>query len=39
VDGLDADGFDAAITDAMDLCPIGRLFAGAEVTVQAELLD
>ncbi len=37
VDGLDADGFDAAIKEAMDLCPIGRLFAGAEVTVDAEL--
>ncbi len=39
VDGLDADGFDAAVSDAMGLCPIGRLFAGAEVTVNAELAD
>jgi osmotically inducible protein OsmC len=37
VDGLDADGFDRAVEDAMALCPIGRLFAGAEVTVDAEL--
>jgi osmotically inducible protein OsmC len=37
VDGLDADGFDRAIADAMALCPIGRLFAGAEVTVDAQL--
>jgi len=37
VDGLDADAFDAVVSDAMALCPIGRLFAGAEVTVEAEL--
>lgn len=37
VDGLDADDFDAVVSDAMALCPIGRLFAGAEVTVEAEL--
>lgn len=37
VDGIDADGFDAVVSDAMALCPIGRLFAGAEVTVDAEL--
>lgn len=39
VDGVDSDGFDAVVSDAMALCPIGRLFAGAEVTVNAELLD
>lgn len=37
VDGIDADGFDAVVSDAMALCPIGRLFAGAEVTIDAEL--
>jgi osmotically inducible protein OsmC len=37
VDGLDEDAFDAVVTEAMALCPIGRLFAGAEVTVEAKL--
>jgi len=37
VAGLDTDSFDAVVSDAMALCPIGRLFAGAEVTVEAEL--
>jgi osmotically inducible protein OsmC len=37
VDGLDEDTFDAVVTEAMALCPIGRLFAGAEVTVEAKL--
>lgn len=37
VGGLDSADFDAAVTEAMDLCPIGRLFAGAEVSVDADL--
>ena len=37
VDGLDGADFDAAVSEAMDLCPIGRLFAGAEVSADASL--
>ena len=37
VAGLDADGFQAAVDDAAALCPISRLFAGAAITVSAEL--
>lgn len=37
VDGLDAAGFAAVVDEAAALCPVSRLFAGAEVTVQAEL--
>lgn len=37
VPGLDADGFQAAVDDAAALCPISRLFAGAAITVSAEL--
>src|SRR3954447_16921692 len=35
--GLDRDGFDAAVEEAAQLCPISRLFAGAQITVQANL--
>lgn len=37
LDGLDADGFQAAVDDAAALCPISRLFAGANVSVAATL--
>jgi osmotically inducible protein OsmC len=37
VPGLDRDGFDAAVEEAAQLCPISRLFAGAQITVQANL--
>lgn len=37
VDGLDADGFQAAVDEAAALCPISRLFAGAKVSVTASL--
>lgn len=37
VPGLDRDEFDAAVEEAAQLCPISRLFAGARITVQAEL--
>lgn len=37
VEGLDSAGFGEAVGEAMDLCPIGRLFAGAELTVDASL--
>jgi osmotically inducible protein OsmC len=37
VAGLDDHTFQAAVDDAAALCPISRLFAGAEITVSAEL--
>lgn len=36
VPGLDADGFTAAVDEAAALCPISRLFAGADITVDAQ---
>lgn len=37
VPGLDPGGFDAAVSEASELCPVSRLFAGATVTVAAAL--
>jgi len=37
VEGLDAAGFEAAVSEAIALCPVSRLFAGAEVTVSGHL--
>ena len=37
VPGLQQDAFDAIVADAAALCPVSRLFAGAEVTVSASL--
>ncbi len=37
VAGLDADGFAAVVDEAAALCPVSRLFAGAEISVEAEL--
>lgn len=37
VAGLQPDAFDAIVADAAALCPVSRLFAGAEVTVSASL--
>jgi osmotically inducible protein OsmC len=37
VAGLDEETFQAAVDEAAALCPISRLFAGAEITVSAEL--
>lgn len=37
IPGLDPDGFDAAISEASELCPVSRLFAGAKITVSASL--
>jgi lipoyl-dependent peroxiredoxin len=37
VPGLDADGFRAAVDEAAALCPISRLYAGAQITVDATL--
>jgi organic hydroperoxide reductase OsmC/OhrA len=37
VPALDREGFQAAVDEAAALCPISRLFAGAKITVPAEL--
>jgi len=37
VEGLDAEAFDAAVAEAAELCPVSRLFAGAQISVRAEL--
>ncbi len=37
VPGLEASEFQAAVDDAAALCPISRLFAGAAISVSAEL--
>lgn len=37
VGGLERGSFDAVVNEAMKLCPIGRLFAGASVSIDAEL--
>jgi osmotically inducible protein OsmC len=37
VPGLDADAFAAVVDEAAALCPVSRLFAGAKVSVDAEL--
>jgi osmotically inducible protein OsmC len=39
VDGLDAAGFAAIVAEAAGLCPVSRLFSGAEVTVGSHLLN
>lgn len=38
VDGLDGAGFRTIVDEAAQLCPVSRLFAGAAITVEAELL-
>jgi osmotically inducible protein OsmC len=37
VEGLDSEAFAAIVEEAAQLCPVSRLFAGAQVSVQAEL--
>jgi osmotically inducible protein OsmC len=37
VPGLDADGFTKVVDDAAALCPVSRLFAGAKISVDAQL--
>ncbi|OBK27105.1 osmotically inducible protein OsmC [Mycobacterium asiaticum] len=37
VAGLDADAFAVVVDQAAQLCPVSRLFAGAEISVDAEL--
>lgn len=39
IPGLDTEGFQQAVSEAADLCPVSRLFAGAKVTVEAVLDD
>lgn len=39
VDGLDAGGFEAVVAEAAALCPVSRLFSGAEITVSSHLLE
>lgn len=36
---LDASTFQSAVDEAAALCPISRLFAGAEITINAELVS
>ncbi|HSS32671.1 MAG TPA: OsmC family peroxiredoxin [Solirubrobacterales bacterium] len=38
VEGLDAAGFEAVVAEAAALCPVSRLFSGAEVTFASHLL-
>lgn len=38
IDGLDQDAFEAAVHDAAAGCPVSRLFASADISVDAELL-
>lgn len=37
VSGLDGNGFQVAVDEAADLCPVSRLFAGARISVEARL--
>ena len=39
VEGVDPAAFKAAVAEAAELCPVSRLFAGAEVTVKAHLIE
>jgi lipoyl-dependent peroxiredoxin len=39
VDGLDAGGFEAVVAEAAALCPVSRLFSGAEITISSHLLE
>lgn len=39
VEGLDRAGFASVVAEAADLCPVSRLFAGADVSVNATLLE
>jgi lipoyl-dependent peroxiredoxin len=37
INGIDEDGFQAAVDEAAALCPVSRLFAGARISVDAVL--
>ncbi|MFB4308751.1 OsmC family peroxiredoxin [Actinomadura sp. GTD37] len=39
VPGLDAAAFKGVVDEAAELCPVSRLFAGAAITVEAELVE
>lgn len=39
VEGLDAAGFDAVVSDAAALCPVSRLFASAQINVETEFVS
>jgi osmotically inducible protein OsmC len=39
VEGLDASAFEAVVAEAAALCPVSRLFGGAEITVSGRLLE
>jgi hypothetical protein len=36
---MQAEAFDQAVAEAADLCPISRLFAGAAISVDAQLVS
>jgi osmotically inducible protein OsmC len=36
-DGIDAGAFQSVVAEAAQLCPVSRLFAGAQISVSAEL--
>ena len=39
IEGVEPDRFSAVVDEAAKLCPVSRLFAGAEITVDAALAD
>ena len=39
IEGVEPDRFSAVVDEAAKLCPVSRLFAGAEITVDATLAD
>lgn len=39
IDGMDRREFASVVSEAAELCPVSRLFAGADITVNATLLE
>jgi len=39
VEGLDAAGLEAVVAEAAAICPVSRLFSGAQITVSGHLLE
>lgn len=39
IEGMDPAGFASVVSEAAELCPVSRLFAGADITVNATLLE
>lgn len=37
--GIEAGAFEAVVAEAAELCPVSRLFAGAEISVDARLVE